>query len=338
MSWHPWFAEQRLTWLRRPGVRWLRVPALVSLGPVLCLIVLVPIVASAASFGPAPVAAAEASLRMVARWPVTIALLLAMLVGMGLRRRVLALAHELHTGWWAAAPVAPRQSRQALLVFGIGLALVILCACAVALTILATVARRFDLVGPPLIVVSAGVVIGAALGLIGVPVRPRPSHPRSTSGRRQAALKLHGLGDPRLPWLFDWQRRTALSRWRQGGNAWLAGVLLLAMPVGVAPSTILGLMLMVLSVAWMAVVLRAAAEVTREAIQLLRAAPAPRRRILGAALRYPAFALTCALTWALIGACVCGAATGLMTAWCVALTVLSLPALRFFLPLLRRSP
>jgi hypothetical protein len=334
MSWHPWFAEQRLTWSRRPGVRWLRTPALVLLG----LLVLLPIVASAASFGPVPVAAAEASLRTVARWPVTIALLLAMLVGMGVRRRVLVLAHELHTGWWAAAPVPPRQSRQALLVFGIGLALVVLFACTAALTLAAIVARRFDLIGAALVVVSAGVGMGAALGLIGVSARTRPSGSRLVSGRRQAALTLTGIGDPRLPWLFDWQRRTALSRWRQGGNAWVAGVLLLAMPAGVAPSTVLGLMLMALSVAWMAVVLRAAVEVTRESIRLLQAAPAPRRRVLSAALRYPAFALACALAWALAGACLCGAVTGLMTAWCVALTVLSLPALRSFLPLLRRSP
>jgi hypothetical protein len=334
VSWHPWFAEQRLTWSRRPGVRWLRIPALV----LLALFVLLPIVASAASFGPVPVAAAEASLRMFARWPMMISLLLAMLVGMGLRRRVLALAHELHTGWWAAAPVPPRQSRQALLVFGIGLALVVLFACTAALTLVAIVARRFDLVGAALIVVSAGVGMGAALGLIGLPARTRPSGSRLPSRRRQAALTITGLGDPCLPWLFDWQRRTALSRWRQGGNAWLAGVLLLAMPAGVAPSTILGLMLMVLSLAWMAVVLRAAAEVTRESTKLLQTAPVPRRRILIAALRYPAFALACALTWALAGACLCDAVTGLMTAWCVALTVLSLPALHSLLPLHRRSP
>jgi hypothetical protein len=296
VSWHPWFAEQRLSWSRQPVVRWLRVPALVLLG----LLVLLPIVASAASFGPIPVAAAEASLTTVARWPVTIALLLAMLVGMGLRRRVLVLAHELHTGWWAAVPVPPHQSRQALLVFGIGLALMVLFACTAALTLVATVAQRFDLIGAALIVVSAGVGMGTALGLIGLPARTRASGSRLASGRRQAVLTLTGLGDPRLPWLFDWQRRAAL--------------------------------------AWMAVVLRAAVEVTRESIRLLQAAPAPRRRLLGAALRYPAFALACALAWALAGACLCGAVTGLMTAWCVALTVLSLPALRFLLLLHRRSP
>ena len=115
-------------------------------------------------------------------------------------------------------------------------------------------------------------------------------------------LVLGWLNDSRLPHLLDWQRRDALVRWRAGGSFVWIGVLLVSLPHGVIFRVAVGMVLLALSLMWLAVVMRACADVTANAMRLLAPTPLDTRHVRIASLRYPLVAAVCATVLAGCGA------------------------------------
>ena len=147
---------------------------------------------------------------------------------------------------------------------------------------------------------------------------------RPVDGTREPLLALPWLNDPRLPHLLDLQRRLALVRWRRGGSFVMVGIVLAAVPIGAPMLEVAGLVLLVLSWSWLAVVTRASADASAEAVRLLGAVPLQTHRARSASLRYLLVAASCALVPMILGATLVGRASlapawiacaGLVSAW-----------------------
>lgn len=137
------------------------------------------------------------------------------------------------------------------------------------------------------------------------------------------------LHDPRLPHLLDWQRRAALVRWRSGRGFGLVGVVLAGEPMGASAAGVVGLVLLALVLAWLAVAMRACADAAGDARRLLDATPASADHVRRASLRFPLFALTGATTLAVIAALLFDGVVAPMIGWIVCAAAVS------FWPLLR---
>lgn len=120
-------------------------------------------------------------------------------------------------------------------------------------------------------------------------------------GIREPLLALPWLDDPCLPHLLDWQRRSALVRWRRGGSFATVGIVLAAVPIGAPMLEVAGLVLVVLSWSWLAVVMRASADAFVAVERLLAAVPWDARSARLASLRYPLIAMSCAVAFMAIG-------------------------------------
>ncbi len=292
---HPWWRQWRLECRRRDRVRsfarWTAGLAAVS----------VPLAALAGEGGRA--ALADSGLRLFAQWPLAMGVSLALLVHIAIRARLRPLAHELRSGWWAAAPLPPWAVTQTLVAMGAGIALAVLTLCTVLLAGAAWAASIPVPTGLAVAVLIAGTAAGA---LLGVATSLRPALPARIDGRRAPLLPLTALNDARMPHLFDWQHRAAVLRWRRGGNAQIVAVAMLLLPGGASPAGAFGLLLLATVLAWLGAALAGAAEATVQACEALRALPLTphvRRRAL---LRYPLFALTCALAWCAIAVALIG--------------------------------
>ena len=293
--WHPWFAQWRLQSRRRGHARSL-LRATLGLAAVI-----VPLAAWAGEGGRA--ALADAGLQTFARWPMAIALSLALLVHIAVSARLRPLAHELRNGWWAAAPLAPGSINRTLVAVGAVIALMATGVSVLLLAALAQAARTpvpFDVVGGVLLAgIGGGAVLGVATSLRRVP-------PPATERRRQPLLRLSALDDASLPHLFDWQHRAGVLRWRRGGHASVIAVAMLLLPGGATPGGGVGLLLLATVLAWLGAALAGAAEAATQAAALMRALPMVPQRRRRAVLRYPLFAFGCALAWSALAALLIG--------------------------------
>jgi hypothetical protein len=149
--------------------------------------------------------------------------------------------------------------------------------------------------------IDPGLAIGTVLAATRVFLRGPPARAHQDEGIREPLLALPWLNDPRLAHLLDWQRRLALVRWRRGGSFALVGVALAAVPHGSALPMVAALLVLVLSLVWLGVAMRASADASGAAGRLLGATPLAARRLRVAAFRYPLVAVLCALLPMVVG-------------------------------------
>jgi hypothetical protein len=316
---HPWFAQRWRT-LGRGGAP--RRPVLVTMAAMAIVLA----VAAALDLPPTRIATALAGFAL--QWPAVALLSVALLTAASTGPRLARLSRELRTGWWAAMPIAPRCLPLALVATALA-RMAIGVAVWAGVVALATMDAQVG-VAPagswwPVI---AGLVLGTLLAL-GQGMRRPPLHDAVVrTGRREALFAWTPGNHRRLPHLADWQRRSALVRWRlgQGGHFWVVGALLLTLPDRVGVARAAGLLLMTVSWLWLATTLRACAAVAVQALHLLRATPATSRGWRDAALRYPLFAAACAAGLAVAGEALLGFTGRPLSIWLVALLLACLPA------------
>lgn len=231
------------------------------------------------------------------------------------RGRLLGALVRLRFGWCGALPVRA-AAVNGMLVALTALALVVaVLASASLLVIVAASAPRSAPLTFALLAVASGFALGTAAA-VGYVLRPGwVARFHRAEGIREPLLKLPWLNDACVPHLLDWQRRAALVRWRRGGSSVLVGGALVAVPHGAAIPQVLGLVLLVLSWAWLAVAMRACADVAIDAVRLLGAQPLDTSRIRAASKRYPLLAATCALVLAFGGAMLVGGGFVVIAIW-----------------------
>jgi membrane-bound metal-dependent hydrolase YbcI (DUF457 family) len=215
-------------------------------------------------------------------------------------------------GWFGALPAARVAAPCTLLFVASGALLAALaCATALLLGVSMPAPHRGDLA-----CALAGIALALVVGTVVATVRAtgKSSRARQVDGIREPLLALPWLNDPRMPHLLDLQRRLALARWRRGGSFVMAGIVLAVVPISAPMLEVAGLVLLLLSWSWLAVVMRASADASGEAVRLLGAVPLQTHRARVASLRYPLVAASCALVPMILGATLEGRAS-LALAW-----------------------
>jgi len=207
-------------------------------------------------------------------------------------------------GWCGALPVA-RGATAATLLLVTTVALLVLLALVTALLLAVSVSapHRADL-AYALAGIDFALVVGAATAA--VRALHAGARARHADGIREPLFALPWLNDPRLPHLFDWQRRAALVRWRRGGSFVMVGVVLAAVPDGPSIPMVVALVLLVLSWSWLAMAMRASADAAAAATCLLGATPLAVDCARMASFRYPAIAASCAVVPMIAGAMLTG--------------------------------
>lgn len=236
-----------------------------------------------------------------------------------------------HSGWCGALPIEPRISRRTLLLLAGGaLAVAMVCVSAL-LSLVAIGAPHRARLPVALVMLDAGLVVGVAMALMVALRSMRGTRANHAGVIREPLVALGWLNDPRLPHWLDWQRRDALVRWRAGGSFIWIGVLLVSLPHGMIFRIATGMVLLALSWVWLAVVMRACADVAIVAVKLLRPTPVDAGDVRKASLRYPLFAAVCASTLSVIGAAVLGNWITVLSVWFACMVAASVwPLVRIF--------
>lgn len=223
-------------------------------------------------------------------------------------------------GWCGALPTA-RGATICSLLFVTAVALAVALAFCTALLsgISMSAPHRGDL-AYALVAIDVALVVGTVVAAVRV-FRRGAFAARHADGIREPLLALPWLNDPRLPHLFDWQRRAALVRWRRGGGVAMAALALFAVPDGIAALRGAGLILLVISLTWLDVVLRACAKATAEAAWLLRPTPLGDGCLRIASLRYPLLAVACTFVPVVAGAVLLSGGSAIAGLWAAACTI-----------------
>jgi hypothetical protein len=231
--------------------------------------------------------------------------------------RLLDASERWRHGWCGALPVA-RGATVRTLLFTVTVVLIASLACVASLLSALVLAfpHRGDL-AYALAGNALGLVAGTVAAALRVLRRRSDSPTHHDDDIREPLFTLAWLDDPRLPHLFDWQRREAVARWRRGGSFVLVGVVLAGVPDGPAIPTVVALTLLVLSWAWLAVVMHASADSTVSGVHLLGATPLDYNRARRASLHYPCMAMLVAMLPMAIGA-VLGHSGMIVLAWATA--------------------
>lgn len=218
-------------------------------------------------------------------------------------------------GWCGALPIARRATAWTLL-------LVVAAALILSIAFVAVLLSCISLHAPhgrdlpyALAGIGLGLVVGVAVAMMRV-FRRGAVAVHQADGIREPLFALPWLNDPHLPHLLDWQRRAALVRWRRGGSFAMVGIVLGAVPMGAPMLQVAGLVVLVLSWSWLAVVMRACAGATATAVRLLGATPLDIRRARLTSFRYPLVAALCAFVPVLVVA-VAGGRVAIALTWVV---------------------
>jgi len=320
--WHPWLGEAAIV-LRRRAPR---------LSARFCLAALLATVSGGLALGVAqvsglsPSTVAALGLAALSLWPLQAAALIAVGCHALVHARLLGVSGALRSGWLAAAPVDPRSHAWTLAVVAGGIAIVLLAASLLLVWLVATLGST-EASGIAMAVVATGILGGSASGLgVALRRRRRSGHASIRIGVRHALFTLAWLDHRGLPHLSDWQRREGLLRWRCGGGAAPMGAALLLIPNGTSWVVAVGVVVFVLSAAWLGGVLRGCIVTTAAASALLRSTPVSARSLAAAAWHYPAFAGACATACALLVVLATDAAA-LLVVWCLVLLLPLLPLL-----------
>lgn len=217
------------------------------------------------------------------------------------RNRLTATLLRARFGWCGALPVRARATHGVM----VALAAVSLTAAVLLGSLLpicaAIPAPHRDALVLGLLAMDGGLIVGTFAAVVQVLRTGAAARSRHADGIREPLLALPWLNDPRLPHLLDWQRRCSLVRWRGGGSFALVGIVLAGVPMGAAIFDVAGLVLLALSLAWLAVTMRACVAATADAYRSLKATPVMAERVRRASLRYPLLAAISATFLAVIG-------------------------------------
>jgi hypothetical protein len=230
-------------------------------------------------------------------------------------QRVLDALERWRFGWCGALPIARGTTSWALSIIT-AVALLVSLVVVTALLLVASISAPhrgdlpYTLAGIDLaLIVGTGAAMVRALRTTGA----RLDH---ADGIREPVLALPWLNDARLPHLLDWQRRAALVRWRRGGSFVMVGIALGVVPMGAPMGEVAASVLLVLSWSWLTVVVRASADATGAAADLLGAAPLDTHHMRQASFRYPLVAAACALLPTAAGATLAGS-SAVAFAWAI---------------------
>lgn len=205
-------------------------------------------------------------------------------------------------GWCGALPVARGATQWTLLLIMAAASLASLAFVTVLLSGVSVPAPHRGDLPYALAGVDLAIVVGVLSAAARVFRRGEVARAHQADGIREPLFALPWLNDPRLPHLLDWQRRAALVRWRRGAGAAMAALALFAIPDGASVVSGSGLVVLLVSLAWLDVVLRACAKATAEAARLLQPTPSGSDRLRSASLRYPLLAAGCTFVLAVVGA------------------------------------
>ncbi len=163
----------------------------------------------------------------------------------------------------------------------------------------------------------AGIDLALVVGAVVAAMRAfrRGARALQADGIREPLLALPWLNDARLPHLLDWQRRAALVTWRRGGGAAMVALALFAVPDGASVMRAAGLILLMISLTWLDVALRACAKATAEAVRLLQPTPLDGNRLRIASFRYPLLAVVCTFVLIVVGAVLMSGGSAIAGLW-----------------------
>lgn len=218
------------------------------------------------------------------------------------RNRLAAALLRARFGWCGALPVRARATNGVMVALAATslIAAVSLGSLLLACAAVAAPHREVPVLG--LLALDGGLVVGTFAAVVQALRAGATARSRHAEGIREPLFALAWLDDARLPHLLDWQRRSALVHWRGGGSFALVGIVLAGVPMGAAIFDVAGLVLLALSLAWLAVAMRACVTAAADAYRLLEATPVMAERMHRASLRYPLLAVVAATVLALIGA------------------------------------
>jgi hypothetical protein len=218
------------------------------------------------------------------------------------RGRLTAAMVRARFGWCGALPVRAGVTQGVMVALTVASLIAAVLLGSLLLACAAMVAPRRDALIPGLLALDGGLIVGTSVAVVQALRTGAVARSRHADGIREPLFALSWLNDSRLPHLLDWQRRCALVRWRSGGSFALVGVVLVGVPMGAAILDVAGLVLLALSLAWLAVVMRACVVATVDACRLIEATPVVAGRVHRASLRYPLVAVMAATVLALVGA------------------------------------
>lgn len=259
----------------------------------------------------------------IARWPLLTMALVALISFRVTHAAVSSLLDYWRNGWWAAAPIAPSLRTRSVIVLALAMALAAMLLVGAWLWLLAVATASV-----PVLKIVLPLVAGACFAAVMLATWLGLRHQSSRSGKvpmplalREPMLSLTWLQDRVLQQILLWQRRLTVLRWRRGGSSALIGVALVTAPAGVPLHQLAGMLLLVISAAWLAVVLRACAEVVEQSRKLLAATPIMANRLGLCGWRYPWFATLCALGVAGVGAVLLTSLAAILAWWLLALAL-----------------
>ncbi|MBN8737621.1 MAG: hypothetical protein J0H27_15320 [Xanthomonadales bacterium] len=245
------------------------------------------------------------------------------------RHRLTAALVRARFGWCGALPVRTPITSGILIALTLGSLIATVLSGSLLLAGAAIPAPRRDALAFGLLAMDGGLLVGSLVAVVQALRKGDVARSRHVDGIREPLFALPWLNDPRLPHLLDWQRRSALVRWRSGGGFALVGVVLAGVPMGAAIFDVAGLVLLALALAWLAVVTKACMTVANDARELLGATPVPAGRMRRGSLRYPLIALLGATFLAAFGVLLLRGGLVSMVVWVVCAAAVSLrPLLR----------
>lgn len=209
-------------------------------------------------------------------------------------------------GWCAALPADPRVTTRMMLGLAGAALLTAIVAGTLLLGLAAIAAPYREALGLAAFGLDGGLVIGTLVAVWLVLRKDGIVRMRHADGIREPLLALPWLNDARLPHLLDWQRRATLVNWRRGGGAAMAALAMFAVPNGESVPRGAGLILLVISLTWLDVALRASAKAAADAALLLQTISLDGGRLRIASFRYPLLAVVCTVVLTVAGAVLVG--------------------------------
>jgi hypothetical protein len=333
---HPWFLEQALS--ARNRVRFARERWSETLGLAAAWVLILGLLAYLWTFleGDWPGLLLQNLVRLPA-----LALLLFGVTAFALTRYfALWLCRELRYGWWGASPIPDQSRRAAARWLALAMALGLWLALALLLSAIAWQAIYWRRWYVPLLELSAlGIPLGAGLGLWSA--LRRAAHVDETRARThphgKPLIPIHLLERGALAEVATWQRLETVAHWRAGGAAWALAFVGVLVPAGTAWTSLVGLILLSITLIWFAIALKSSTFVTGAFAELTAPMPLSFAAFARATARFPLLATLWAALSGALALWAQGAPRGFVPGYAGA--VLALAAFQFALALrYRRTP
>ena len=249
---------------------------------------------------------------------------------------VLWLCRELRYGWWGPTPVPDASRRAAARWLSLAMALGLWLALAALLSAIAWQAIYWRRWYVPLLELSAiAIPLGAGAALWSAPRRDaRGDEARARShAHGKPLIPIHLLERGALAEVATWQRLETLAHWRAGGAAWAIAFVGVLVPAGTAWTSLVGLILLAITLIWFAIALKSSSFVLAAFAELAAPLPVTYGRFVRATARFPLLATLWAAGSGALALWAQGAPRGFVPGYAAAVLALALyqfaVALRF---------